>query len=204
MLGCDPDPDIHLAARQLTEHDAHLVVAFDGHEPHGLFCLHATAGGGDLVVDARCGSAASVARGPDIGGACGEQVSIAVIKRPQCQRFCGGRGPLGLRERELAVQVFELGGVGPPCRHGQAVERHPQHCFGTDGGHGEEVRDGGDGRGPVFGLHDGIEHFVAAFEGGLEGSGDVTAGGGTVWISHAPILLGIGRWGQPEYDFVNT
>jgi len=97
-----------------------------------------------------------------------------------------------------AQVVGELMKNGVMATVNEQIDFETAQIIGAELGFAEQVDDRGDGLVVILGVDDGIEDLVAALEGGQQGVGDVTPGGGEVEISHGSIL---GHHPSPAADF---
>src|SRR3954447_10338126 len=82
----DPDPDVHLATHQLTEHHSDCLRSLFGDQPDRVLGVDASDSRADLVVEAAGRTDGSVTRGTDISRPDFEEVSVGLAgERPQHQ-----------------------------------------------------------------------------------------------------------------------
>ena len=98
--------------------------------------------------------------------------------------LAGALRSLDQREGQLTVEVFEFGRDLSARLLGESMQRHRNHRFGSQGRDAEQRCDRLDGRGPIVGVHDRVEHFMTAVERGGQGIGDLAARGGAVMVGH--------------------
>ncbi len=185
VVGMDPNPDVHLAADQLTENHSDCLRSLYGDQPHGVLGVDPSESRADLVIETAGGPAGAVTGGTDIGRPGFEEVSVSLAgERPQHQMLAGALRPLDQREAQPTIQVVELGRDPPARVLGESIERHRHHRFGAQARGAEQRCNRLDGRGPVVGIHDRIEHLMTAVKRGDQGIGDLAARGGAVVVGH--------------------
>src|SRR6478736_3949711 len=100
----DPNPDVHLAADQLTENHSDCLRSLFGDQPHGVLGVDPAESRADLVIDTAGRSAGAVAGGTENGRStrCWPELSGRSISVKLSRLFRSSRSA-AIRRRESLV-----------------------------------------------------------------------------------------------------